>query len=58
LDWGDVVGGAVHPEVASEPPLVLERVSMAWGDKLVDKTSTTRWSRPEASSLSQIRAEI
>jgi hypothetical protein len=25
LDWGRVAGGAVHPEVASEPPLVLER---------------------------------
>jgi hypothetical protein len=31
---------------------------VAWGDKLMDKMSMTRWSRPEASSLSQIRAEM
>ncbi|KAJ7718191.1 hypothetical protein B0H14DRAFT_3170864 [Mycena olivaceomarginata] len=40
LDWGHVAGGAVHPEVASEPPLVLERASMAWGDKLVEYYSS------------------
>jgi hypothetical protein len=57
LGWG-VAGGAVHPEVASELPLVLERAPMAWGDKLTDKMSTMRWSRPEASSLIQIRAEM
>jgi hypothetical protein len=28
LDWGGVAGGAVHPEVASEPPLILERASI------------------------------